>query len=147
MLQPIAVEEIINRQVQQPRFNLALFGALAGIALALAAAGIYSVLSYSVTQRTREFGVRAALGATAADILRLVFLAGGRLLLIGLAVGLAASAALTQVIKSQVFNVPLLDPVAFLIAASVLSTAALLACWLPARRATKVDPVVALRAE
>lgn len=131
----------------QPRFNMTLFSGLAGIALALAAAGIYSVLSYSVAQRTKEFGVRMALGASRGDILRLVLGSGGRLLLIGLVIGLAASVALSQILSSQVFNVPLLDPLALIAAALLLSTAALVACFIPSRRATKVDPMVALRCE
>ena len=131
----------------QPRFNMTLFSGLAGIALALAVAGIYSVLSYSVSQRTKEFGVRMALGASRGDILRLVLGSGGRLLLIGLVIGLTASVALSQIISSQVFNVPLLDPLALAGAALLLSTAALIACFIPSRRATKVDPMVALRCE
>jgi putative ABC transport system permease protein len=102
MSQPVVLEEMFRRQEAQPRFNLALFGALAGIALALAAAGIYSVLSYTVAQRTREIGVRMALGAGRSDILRLVLAAGGRLLLIGLAIGIVVSVALGLLLKSQV---------------------------------------------
>jgi len=124
-----------------------LFSGLAGIALALAAAGIYSVLSYSVAQRTKEFGVRMALGASRGDILRLVLESGGRLLLIGLVIGLAASVALAQIVNSRVFNVPMLDPLALIAAALLLSAAALAACFIPSRRATKVDPMVALRCE
>jgi len=131
----------------QPRFNMTLFSGLAGIALALAAAGIYSVLSYSVAQRTKEFGVRMALGASRGDILRLVLESGGRLLLIGLVIGLAASVALAQIVNSRVFNVPMLDPLALIAAALLLSAAALAACFIPSRRATKVDPMVALRCE
>ncbi len=147
LFRPIAVEEILDQQMQAPRFSVALYGGLAGIALALAAAGIYSVLSYGVAQRTREFGVRMALGAGRGDILRLVIGAGGRLLAIGLAVGIAASIALTQVVKSEVFLVPLLDPLALAAASLLLSLVALFGCYIPARRATKVDPMVALRCE
>ncbi len=131
----------------QPRFNMTLFSGLAGIALALAVAGIYSVLSYNVAQRTKEFGVRMALGASRGDILRLVLGSGGRLLLLGLVIGVAASVALSQILNSQVFNVPLLDPLALIAAALLLSAAALVACFIPSRRATKVDPMVALRCE
>ncbi|MES2694113.1 MAG: ABC transporter permease [Verrucomicrobiota bacterium] len=145
--QPIVLAEMFRQQEAQPRFNLALFTTLAGIALALAAAGIYSVLSYVVAQRTREIGVRMALGAARSDIARLVLGTGGRLLAVGLVVGIAASVALTQLVQSRVFNVPLLDPVALLAAVGLLTVAAALACLLPARRATKVDPMIALRAE
>lgn len=147
MMPILTVDEIIGRQVVQPRFNMVVFGALAGIALTLAAAGIYSVLSYNVTQRTREMGVRVALGAMRGDILRLILGAGGRLLLIGLVIGVAASVALAKILKSEVFIVPLLDPLALAAAAVALSIVALIACYIPARRAAKVDPMVALRAE
>jgi len=133
--------------VAQPRFNMTLFTAFAAIALALAAAGIYSVLSYSVAQRTREFGVRLALGAESGDILRLVFSSGGRLVAAGLVLGLGASAALTAIVKSEVFTVPLFDPMALAGSAALLTLVALLACLVPARRATRVNPLVALRCD
>lgn len=147
MLLPQSVDEIMDRQVVQPRFNMVLFGGLAGVALALAAAGIYSVLSYNVAQRTREIGVRMALGAGRADILKLVVGAGSRLIAVGLIAGIGASLALAKIVTSEVFIVPLVDPLALTAAALVLSTAALAACYLPARRASKVDPMVALRCE
>lgn len=147
MLAPVTVDEILGRQTVQPRFNMALFSGLAGIALALAAAGIYSVLSYSVAQRTREIGLRMALGASRADIHQLVLSAGARLLVIGLAIGIWASIALARVLKTQVFTVPLLDPLALAAACALLSLAAFLACVIPARRATRVDPMVALRCD
>lgn len=147
LTRPITVEEIMGEQIAQPRFNMALFSGLAAVALALAAAGIYSVLSYSVSQRTREIGVRMALGAARGDVLRLILGAGGKLLAIGLVGGIAASVALAKIVTSQVFTVPLLDPLALVAAAAVLSSVALLACYIPARRATKVDPLVALRCE
>src|SRR5690606_10213863 len=107
----------------------------------------YSVLSYSVAQRTREIGIRMALGATRATVLRLFLALGGRLLGIGLVIGVAASVALVQVVESQAFNSPGLDPLAFVAAVVLLGAAALLACYVPAKRATKVDPMVALRSE
>jgi predicted permease len=147
MADPWDVDQVLDRFVAQPRFNMTLFTGFAGIALALAAAGIYSVLSYSVTQRTREIGVRIALGAERGDILRLVFGTGGRLVAAGLALGLGASVALAMVLKSQVFEVPLLDPFALASAGLLLCAAAALACLVPARRAAGVNPLVALRCD
>ncbi len=147
MLRPFPVDKFMDQQLGVPRFNMALFSWLAGIALALAAAGIYSVLSYIVEQRTREIGVRMALGAADSDILRLVIGNGIRLLVVGLAIGLAASIALAKILHSAVFIVPLLDPLALGAAAMLLSVVALLACYIPARRAAKVDPAITLRAE
>ena len=144
---PRPVDLLLDRYVAQPRFNMTLFTAFAAIALALAAAGIYSVLSYSVAQRTREFGVRLALGAESGDILRLVFSSGGRLVAAGLVLGLGASAALTAIVKSEVFTVPLFDPMALAGSAALLTLVALLACLVPARRATRVNPLVALRCD
>lgn len=147
MQQPVTFEELIDQQFKQPRFNLALFSGLAGIALALAAAGIYSVLSYAVAQRTREIGVRMALGADRPNILALVFAAGGRLLGLGLVIGLAGSVAMTRVVNSKLFDGPSLDLLALTTATLLLSAVAVLACWIPALRAAKVNPLVALRAE
>ncbi len=147
MLQPVTFDEIIEQQVKQPRFNMALFSSLAVIALVLASAGIYSVLSYAVAQRSREIGLRMALGADRTAVLRLFLKLGGRLLAIGLVAGLAVSLGLTKIVSSRVFGGLLLDPLAFGIAVLLLSATAMLACYLPALRATKVDPMVALRAE
>jgi len=147
MLSPITFEEIIEQRAKQPRFNMALFSALAVIALVLAAAGIYSVLSYAVAQRSKEIGLRMALGADRGAVLGLFLRLGGRLLGLGLVVGVAGSLALTKIVSSQVFGGPLLDPWAFAIAVLLLSLAALLASYLPAVRATKVDPMNALRAD
>jgi len=147
MLQPITFEDVIQEQLQQPRFNLAMLGTLAGIALVLASAGIYSVLSYAVAQRSREIGVRMALGADRGAVLGLFLRLGAKLLTVGLLVGLAASLALARVVTSRVFDVPVLDPLAFAAAVLLLSGAAMLACYVPARRATRVDPMVALRRE
>jgi putative ABC transport system permease protein len=147
LLQPFTVEEVMNSQTAQPRFNMALFTALAAIALLLAAAGIYSVLSYHVAQRTREIGVRVALGASRSDILRLVMTAGGRLVGIGLVLGAAMSIVLAKIITTQVFAVPLFDPLAMIAAVVLLSLAGMFACAVPGRRATKVHPMVALRTD
>lgn len=142
---PLTVTEIVGFHTVGPRFNMALFGGLAGIALALAAAGIYSVLSYQVSQRTREIGVRMALGAARADILWLILGAGSRLIVIGVSVGLALSIVVASLLKSQVFAVPNLDPVALTAACCTLSFVGLVACYIPARRASTIDPMVALR--
>ncbi len=144
---PITVEEIMGQQTVLPKFNLALFGSLAVLALVLAAAGLYSLLAFSVAQRTHEIGVRMALGAERSDVIRLIVGSGGRLVVAGLVLGLGISFAATRLMQNKVFDVPAFDPLAFLAAAGALAAAAIVACLLPARRATKVDPVVALRAE
>ncbi|HEX8921724.1 MAG TPA: ABC transporter permease, partial [Pyrinomonadaceae bacterium] len=123
---------------------LSFFGILA---LSLAAIGLYGVLAYSVTQRTREIGIRLALGAQMSDVLRLVIWQGLKLVLIGLALGALAAFSLTRVIASQLYGVRATDPMTFIVVSTLLMIIALLACWIPARRATKVDPLIALRAE
>jgi putative ABC transport system permease protein len=144
---PITFEEIIDLELKQPRFNVALLGTLGGLALVLAAAGIYSVLSYAVVQRSREIGVRMALGASRANVVRLFLRLGARLLAIGLVIGAGVSLTLARVLSSKVSDGLALDPLAFAFAVLLLSAVALLACYVPARRAAKVDPMVALRAE
>jgi putative ABC transport system permease protein len=133
--------------VWQPRLYAILFGVFAAVALALASIGIYGVMAYSVSERTREIGIRLALGAQRRDVLKLVVAQGMTLALIGAGVGLGAALALTQLMRSMLFEVSATDPLTYAALAALLSVVAMLACYLPARRATKVDPMVALRCE
>ncbi len=141
------MEEVLSRSIAQERFNMSLLGLFATIGLTLAAIGIYGVMSYAVTQRTREIGVRMALGAQRLDVMRLVVRQGMTLVIIGVVLGLAGAFALTRLMASLLFEVTAKDPFTFVAVSALLTLVAFVACYLPARRATKVDPLVALRYE
>jgi putative ABC transport system permease protein len=139
------LDQIVSDSIAQPRLNMLLMGLFGGLALILAAVGIYGLMSYSVTERTREIGTRMALGAQVLDVLRLVLKQGMTLALIGEVIGLVGAFALTRVIRGLLFGVAPTDAMTFIAVAAVLTSVALLACYFPARRAAKVDPLVALR--
>ncbi len=142
-----SMEQIVARNMAERRSVMSLLGALAATALMLATVGIYGVISYSVSQRTREIGIRLALGAEARDIFKHVVGQGLSLALIGAGAGLTAGAALARYTESMLYDVTPADPLTFVTVALLFAFVALLACWLPARRATKVDPLVALKHE
>jgi putative ABC transport system permease protein len=140
-----SMDDVVAGSVAQPRLVTQFVGVFAGVALLLAVIGIYGVMAYSVTQRQQEIGIRVAMGARPADILRLVVGQGMRLTLLGVALGVAASLFLTRLLSGLLFGVQAIDPIAFTSAAVVLVAAASIACYLPARRATRLDPIVVLR--
>jgi len=141
------LEQYLGVAVAQPKFNALLLGLFAGLALLLTAIGLYGVMAYSVIQRSQEIGIRIALGAQTGDVLKMVLRQGLKLTALGLLIGLAAAYALTRYMQSLLFGVKPADPLTFAAIALLLVAVALLACWVPARRATKVDPLEALRTE
>lgn len=141
------VDQFVSAGVTQPRLYLTLFGLFAGLALVLSAIGLYGLIAYGVAQRTREFGIRIALGASRHDVLRLVLREGAWLAALGLALGLVGAAAGARVLREMVYGVSVHDPLVFLVVPVVLAVVALAASLLPAGRATKVNPIEALRAE
>jgi putative ABC transport system permease protein len=141
------MEDYLDESVAARRLIMLLVGVFAAVALLLAAVGIYGVISHSVTDRTREIGIRMALGARSQDVLRLVVRRGMTLALVGVALGLIGSAALTWLMKNLLFDVSATDPLTFVALALLLTFIALLAALVPARRAAKVEPIIALRHE
>jgi putative ABC transport system permease protein len=141
------MERLLAKSIASSRFNTVLLTVFAFVALALAAIGTYGVMSYAVTQRTHEFGIRMALGAGSLHVLQLVLRRGMTLAIVGVLFGLAGAFALTRLMTSLLFEVKSTDAITFVVVSLGLVVVALLACYIPARRATKVDPLVALRYE
>jgi putative ABC transport system permease protein len=142
-----SMEQLLARSLSRARFSMLLLSVFAALALVLAAVGIYGVMAYAVAQRTREIGVRLALGAQPRDVLGMVLMGGGKLAVFGLALGLVGSLGVSYFLRSQLYGVSSYDPLTYACVALLLGIVALAACYLPARRATRVDPLVALRYE
>jgi putative ABC transport system permease protein len=143
----MTMDERLSNSVASRRFNLLLLGGFATLALLLAGVGVYGVISYLVTQRTHEIGIRMALGAQSADVLRLFIKRGMAMVTLGVALGMIGAVALTRVMRSLLFDVSASDPLTFACVALLLSLVALAACYLPARRAARIDPLTSLRQE
>jgi ABC-type lipoprotein release transport system permease subunit len=147
LLQSESVRRTIRESLWAQRLSAGLLAVFGGLALLLSTIGIYGVISYTVTRRGREIGVRMALGATAADVQIMVLLEGVRLVAVGVVIGLLASMGASQAVQSMLFVVSARDAVTFILVPSILTLVAILACWVPARRATRIDPSTALRDE
>ena len=141
------VEQYLDQQTQYLRLYILLLGIFGGIAAVLAAIGIYGVMAYSVAERTREIGIRMALGANSSDVLKMVMRHALVLVALGLTFGLAGSFALTRVIKSGLYGVTATDPATYVGISALLIVVAMIACFIPTRRAVRVDPTIALRYE
>jgi putative ABC transport system permease protein len=141
------VDLALRETFAQRRVNMLLLGLFAALALLLAAVGIYGVMSYSVAQRTHELGIRLALGARSSDLTRLVVTQGLKLASLGLGLGLLGALAVTRLLSGLLYGVTASDPLTYLAIAGLLLVVALLACWVPARRAARTDPMIALRSE
>jgi putative ABC transport system permease protein len=141
------LDEVVSETMARQDFNMTLLTVFSGIALLLAAIGVYGMLSYSVRQRSQEIGIRMALGARGGDVMRMVLGQGMLLAGLGIVAGLAGAAGMTRVIQAMLFGVKATDPVTFAAVAGVLAFVAMGACWVPAMRATRVDPLTALRYE
>jgi putative ABC transport system permease protein len=143
----ITLDQYLGMAVAQPKFNALLLSLFGGLALALTAIGLYGVMAYSVAQRAQEIGIRVALGAQTGDVLKMVLRQGLKLTALGLLIGLAAAYALTRYMQSLLFGVKATDPLTFAAIALLLIAVAFVACWIPARRGTKVDPLIAIKYE
>ena len=143
----VTMDEAVAASVAPPRFRMLLLALFATAATLIATCGIYGLMAYAVTQRRREIGVRMALGAERRDVLRLVLTRALRIVVAGLIVGLAGAVGVTRVLQKFLFGVTPTDPIAFTIVTLLLMAVGLMAAWLPARRATRIDPCAALRAE
>jgi putative ABC transport system permease protein len=147
LFRPETMEQVVAESTQDTGLQTYLLGSFAALAMLLAAVGLYSVMAYLVTQRMHEFGVRMALGAQPGDVFRLALRSGAILTVYGVAAGLVAAFLLTRLMANLLFGVSPIDPLTFAGVAALLSLVALMACYVPARRATRVDPLVALRYE
>jgi putative ABC transport system permease protein len=139
--------EVYSASLGSRRFNVLLVGIFGVVALVLAMAGVFGVMAYSVSRRTREIGVRVAMGARSRDVLTMILSQGMRTIMIGVLIGVAGALALTRALSSLLFGITATDPLTFAAVIALLIATALLACYIPARRASKVDPMVALRYE
>ena len=141
------MEHLVADSLASQRFSMILLTVFAALAMGLATVGIYGVISYVVGQSTREIGIRMAMGAQRSDVLRLVLQRGGKLTLIGVALGLGSAICLTRLMSNLLYGVSATDPLTFVAVAAVLTTVGMMVCFVPARRAAKVDPIMALRYE